>query len=50
MKIVIMLIIMDFFIFAVSSIFVDNERQILKSKKQTQYHVDRFGYYWQVEE
>ncbi|WP_455756991.1 hypothetical protein [Sulfurimonas sp.] len=49
MRIVIIVILMDLFIFTISSIFADNERQILKSKKQTQYHVDRFGYYWQVE-
>ncbi|EDZ61886.1 hypothetical protein SMGD1_0920 [Sulfurimonas gotlandica GD1] len=49
LKILIIVILMDLFIFTISLIFVDNERQILEQQNQ-EYHMDRYGYSWKVHE
>ncbi|MDA3907588.1 MAG: hypothetical protein PF437_00725 [Sulfurimonas sp.] len=49
MKILIIVILIDLFIFTTSLIFVDNERQVIEDQNQ-EYHMDRYGYYWRVHE
>ncbi len=49
MKILIIIILMDIFIFTLGAIFAEKEYKIIDSQKQS-YRIDRYGYSWKVEE
>jgi len=49
MKILIIVILIDIFIFSLGAIFADREHEIVDNK-QRNYHIDRYGYYWKVGE
>ena len=49
MKVLIIVIAMDICIFALGSIFADKEIRITDTSA-THFHLDRYGYYWKVEE
>ena len=49
MKVLIIVIAMDICIFALGSIFAEQEHEVIDSKERS-YHVDRYGYYWKVGE
>ena len=48
MKVIYFIIIMDFFIFTLGSIFAEKEHTVY-SNTDRNYHMDRYGYYWKVE-
>jgi len=47
MKILIFIILMDIFIFALGSIFIEDKHRDVNVDG---YHMDRYGYCWQVDE
>ncbi|MFT5836119.1 MAG: hypothetical protein ACI9RG_001013 [Sulfurimonas sp.] len=47
MRIILIVILIDVFIFGTSLIFLGNEPKIIKKQNQ-EYHMDRYGYYWKV--
>ena len=49
MKILIIVIMIDIFIFSLGIIFADKELKI-PDTKESNFHMDRYGYYWKVEE
>ncbi len=49
MRILLIVILADIFIFTAGSIFADKKHKIIDNQKQN-YHMDRYGYYWKVEE
>lgn len=49
MRVLFIIIIMDFFIFSIGSIFAEKEHTVYDTKNQD-YHMDRYGYYWKVGE
>jgi len=49
MKILIIIILIDISIFTLGSIFAEKEHKIIDNQKQN-YRMDRYGYYWKVEE
>ena len=49
MKVLIIVIFMDICIFALGTIFADKEMR-LEHTTDKHFHMDRYGYYWSVEE
>ena len=49
MKVLIIVILMDIFIFALGAIFADKEVR-LEHTAEKHFHMDRYGYYWKVGE
>jgi len=48
MRIVLIVILVDIFIFTIGAMFADKKHKIIDSKIQSHY-VDRYGYSWKVE-
>jgi len=49
MKIIVIIIIMDIFIFTLGAIFADREFRT-SDTNSSNFHMDRYGYYWRIEE
>jgi len=49
MKVLIIVILLDVFIFALGSVFADKEVR-LEHTTDRHFHMDRYGYYWKVGE
>ena len=47
MRIIIIVILLDVFIFALGSVYAEKEHTVYDNKDRN-YHMDRYGYYWQV--
>ena len=49
MRILLIIILIDLFVFTLGTIFAEKEHIVYDSQKRV-YHVDRFAYYWCLEE
>jgi len=49
MRVLLIIILIDFLIFTIGAIFAEKEHTVYDSQKRD-YHIDRYGYYWVVEE
>ena len=49
MKILIIIILMDIFVFSLGIIFADKELK-KPDTKESHFHMDRYGYHWKVQE
>ena len=48
MRILVIIILIDFFVFVLGSIFVHRD-YIVYDTQNRDYHMDKYGYYWNVE-
>ncbi len=49
MKILIIIVLIDIFIFSLGIIFADKELKATDTKENN-FHMDRYGYHWKVQE
>ena len=45
MRIILIVILIDLLIFSTSLIFIDDE---LRTLKEQEYHMDKYGYHWKI--